>query len=674
MTRPASAALACALATLLATCTTPVLGPTAADAEDFVADAEARLLSSRTRSARADWVRQNFVTADTTALAAEAAAALAAETAALARAAARFDGLDLPAATARKLARLRAAPLTLAPDHPAQQRELADLQAGLERTYRAGAACAGAQGDCLDQAAPLRTAAELRDTDRLLDAWDEGRALTPLMRRRYERLVEIANAGAMEMGHADAGERWRSAHALPPDTLRGELDRLWNQVRPLYESLHCLVRGGLGAEYGTAIAPPGATIPAHLLGDAGSARWSGLYDLVAPRTRGGYDLTRQLARNRVDPPEMVRYAERFFASLGFDPLPATFHERSRFVRPAGRDVVCSPGAWNVDGESDVRIRMCITVGRRQLRRGARRARPRPLPVGLPRAGSAVPRRAPAMPFSRPPAIAVALSVTPGYVVRAGAAGHAAAPFRRHPVPAPAGARRAGAPPLRAARRPLALAGLRRRGATRSATTAPGGSCASSFRASAPRRRSPPADFDPGTIPEVAANAPLTDGFLAGILRFQLHRALCAAAGVDGPLHRCSVFGSRDAGTRLRTMMEMGASRPPVARGARGRHRHARAGRFRPAGVLRAPGGVDGGAQRRPVLRLVAPRGPGGCAVERRRRLVRPGWPAIGAGGGDCRAQAPAAYSASVTASSQVVVDSMLTARCVIGPPAEAPCQ
>ena len=136
MTRPAAAALACALSALLCACATPVLGPTAAEAEAFVSAAEARLLASRRRAARADWVRQDFVTADTTALAAEAAAALAAETAALARAAARFDGLDLPAATARKLARLRAAPLTIAPDHPARQRELADLQASTRRRRR----------------------------------------------------------------------------------------------------------------------------------------------------------------------------------------------------------------------------------------------------------------------------------------------------------------------------------------------------------------------------------------------------------------------------------------------------------------------------------------------------------------------------------------------------------
>ena len=560
MTRPASAALAGALCALLAACSTPVLGPTAADAADFVAAAEERLLSSRRRAARADWVRQSFVTSDTTALAAGAAASLAAETAALARAAARFDGLDLPDATARKLALLRMAPLTIAPDHPARQRELAALQAGLERTYRAGAYCAGARADCLDRPAPAQAAAELRDTDGLLDLWDDGRALTPTMRSRYERLVAIANAGAAEMGHADAGARWRSAHGLPPDALRAELDRLWSQVRPLYESLHCLVRGGLGEEYGTAIVPPGEAIPAHLLGDAGSARWSGLYDLVAPRTRGrGYDLTRQLARNRVDPPAMVQYAERFFDSLGFDPLPATFRERSLFVRPADREVVCSPGAWNVDGESDVRIKMCITVDGDSFAAvhgalaGAHYRWAYRVQDPLFRAGAGDALLAAA-------GDAAALSVTPGYVVALG--------LLDTPPPL------AGDVPflLRQAldglaRLPFALLVDRWRWRVFEGAVQPDGynqawwelrEQVQGVRAPAPLG---PADFDPGTIPEVAAHTPLAGDFLAGILRFQLHRALCAAAGFDGPLHRCSIFGSPEAGVRLRTMMEMGASRP-----------------------------------------------------------------------------------------------------------------
>ena len=558
MTRPTAAALACAFSALLAACSTPVLGPTAADAEDFVSAAEARLVPLRLRAARADWVRQNFVTGDTTALAAEAAASLAAATAALARAAARFDGLDLPQATARKLVRLKAAPLTIAPDHPAQQRELADLQAGLERTYRAGPYCAGAGADCLDRATAALSAAELRDTDRLLDLWDEGRTLAPTMRPRYERLVEIANAGALELGHADAGERWRSAHGLPPDALPAALDRLWSQVRPLYESLHCLVRGGLGEEYGTAIVPPGEAIPAHLLGDPEGARWSGLYDLVAPRTRGGgYDLTRQLARNRVDPPEMVEYAERFFAALGFDPLPATFRERSLFVRPPGRDVVCNPGAWNVDGESDVRINMCIEVDgdsfvavHRALARAYYRWVSR-VQDPLLRAGAGDVLLAAA-------GAAVGLSVTPEYVVELGL-------LDTPPV--------AGDVPFlllqaldEVAPLPFALVADRWRWQVFAGAVPPDGYNRAwwALRETYQGVRAPvplgAADFDPGTSRPVASNAPLARDFLSGILRFQLHGALCSAAGVDGPLHRCSIFGSREAGARLQAMMEMGASR------------------------------------------------------------------------------------------------------------------
>src|SRR4029077_3795739 len=56
--------------------------------------------------------------------------------------------------------------------------------------------------------------------------------------------------------------------------------------------------------------------------------------------------------------EMVRTGERFYTSLGFEPLPRSFFERSLFVRPKDRDVVCHASAWDVDFVDDVRIKMC----------------------------------------------------------------------------------------------------------------------------------------------------------------------------------------------------------------------------------------------------------------------------------------------------------------------------
>ena len=182
------------------------------------------------------------------------------------------------------------------------------------------------------------------------------------MRDSYARFVELANIGARDLGFADLGELWRAGYDMPPDAFTAELERLWDQVRPLYESLHCHVRAGLADEYGSAIVPPDEAIPAHLLGNMWSQTWANVFDLVAPRrTDPGYDLTDLLEDADVGEIAMVRYGERFFSSLGFDPLPDTFWERSLFVQPADRDVVCHASAWNLDYRSDVRIKMCLEV-------------------------------------------------------------------------------------------------------------------------------------------------------------------------------------------------------------------------------------------------------------------------------------------------------------------------
>jgi peptidyl-dipeptidase A len=69
------------------------------------------------------------------------------------------------------------------------------------------------------------------------------------------------------------------------------------------------------------------------------------------------------------------------------------------------------------------------------------------------------------------------------------------------------------------------------------------------------------DFDPGAKYHVAANVSYTRYFLAHILQFQFQRALCEAAGFEGELQACSIYGSEVAGERLWSMLEAGASEP-----------------------------------------------------------------------------------------------------------------
>ena len=115
----------------------------------------------------------------------------------------------------------------------------------------------------------------------------------------------------------------------------------------------------LHAKYGD-IVPEMGPIPAHLMGNIWAQDWSNLAPLVA-RDSGGpaYSLSDLLKRRNTSAVEMTRTGERFFTSLGFAPLPATFWERSMLVKPADRNVVCHASAWDVDLVEDLRIKMCI---------------------------------------------------------------------------------------------------------------------------------------------------------------------------------------------------------------------------------------------------------------------------------------------------------------------------
>ena len=534
--------------------------PSVDEARAFVDQAEARLLDAWVSAGRAAWIHGAYVTEDTTAQAAEARAEVVGLTSDLALAAARFDGIDLPPDLRRKLSRLKTSLAAPAPADPALRTGLSVVAAGLEAAWGRGEYCPEGGGGCLPRSDLERRMAEVRDTDELLDLWLGVRAAAPPMRDAYARFVELANAGARGLGFADLGELWRSGYDMPPEAFAAEVERLWGQARPLYESLHCHVRAVLADEYGSAIVPPDGPIPAHLLGDPWGRTWANVFDLAAPRGfRPGYDLTGLLEDARVSEVEMVRYGERFFGSLGFEALPDTFWERSLFVRPAGRDVVCDPGAWNVDRGSDVRIRMCLDVngedfvavhralGRSYYQRAYRGQPP------LYRAGAHGG-------FHEAVGDAVALSLTPEYLIEVGLLD--AAPPADRDV-----GRLLGLALDKVAFLPFGLLVDQWRWRVFSGEIRPEAwnegwwGLRTAVQGVAPPVPRSEADFDPGAEHQVPANASSTPRFLAHILQFQFHRALCEAAGREGPLHHCSVFGSREAGRRLRAMLEPGASLP-----------------------------------------------------------------------------------------------------------------
>ena len=175
------------------------------------------------------------------------------------------------------------------------------------------------------------------------------------------RLAELTNAGARELGYADFGAMQRSKYDMSADEFAAETERMWQEVKPLYMSLHTYVRGKLNEKYGDEIQPASGPIRADLLGNMWAQEWGNIYPLVAPEGAGdiGYDLTSLIEEKGHSEVDMVRIGENFFSSLGFAPLPDTFYERSQFVKPEGREVVCHASAWDVENSDDLRIKMCI---------------------------------------------------------------------------------------------------------------------------------------------------------------------------------------------------------------------------------------------------------------------------------------------------------------------------
>ncbi|WP_436609546.1 M2 family metallopeptidase [Sorangium sp. So ce1024] len=533
--------------------------PVAEEAARFIEEAESQLHALSTHNNRAAWVAATYITEDTQILAATASAKLLAVQADLAKRADRFRDAALPYDVRRRIDLLRTSLTLYAPADPARTQELATIASRLEAVYGAGKYCPEG-GQCLDLEALGKIMAKSRDPEELKRAWIGWRTVSAPMRGDFTRLVELANEGARELGFKDTGDAWRAKYEMPPGVLPREVDRLWGQVKPLYDALHCYVRGRLAATYGAGVVPDARPIRADLLGDMWAQDWSSIYDIAAPQGAAPiYDLDAILREKGFTPIEMVKTGERFFTSLGFERLPATFWQRSLFVKPADRDVVCHASAWNIDDEEDLRIKMCIDItaddfqtihhelGHTFYQRAYNR-----LPLLY--------RDSPNPAFHEAIGDTIGLSVTSEYLQRIGLVSEL--------PPASSDVSLLLRDALaKVAFLPFAVVVDRWRWGVFSGDIRPAEynsawwALRTRYQGITPPAARSEADFDPGAKYHVAASVPYIRYFFAHVLQFQLHRALCEEAGYKGPLHRCTIHGSAKAGARLRRMLEMGRSRP-----------------------------------------------------------------------------------------------------------------
>jgi peptidyl-dipeptidase A len=533
--------------------------PTVADAEQFMNQAEVRLNDIEVKAARASWVQENFITDDTEALSADGQDQLTAVTTELIEQAKRFDGLQLPPELARKFLLLRLSLTAPAPKDPALRKEMTQIGASLDADYGKGKYCRKPD-DCLDITTIEKIMGESRDPNELKDAWLGWHKVGAPMRQRYARFVQLSNQGAQELGFKDTGALWRAGYDMPPDQFSAEVERLWQQVRPLYLSLHTYVRARLVQKYGPQIVPPGGPIPAHLLGNPWAQEWGNVFPILGlPENSSGYDLTQLLQAQHLDAKGMVRYGEGFYKSLGFAPLPETFWERSLLTKPRDRDVVCHASAWDIDNFDDLRVKMCIQIrdvdfvtihhelGHNMYQR-AYENQPYLFKNGANDG------------FHEAIGDTIALAITPEYLRTIGLLDKAPAADSDIPLLLKQALDKVAFLPFG-----LMIDQWRWKVFSGEVTPAEYNKAwwdlRLKYQGVAPPVARSEADFDPGAKYHVPANVPYTRYFLARILQFQFYRALCQASGYTGPLNRCTFYGSKEAGAKFNKMLAMGQSKP-----------------------------------------------------------------------------------------------------------------
>ena len=536
--------------------------PTVAEAEQFLNQAETRLERSGIVAQRAEWVSENFITDDTeaiTALASEQNLAVSGELAVRAR---RFNGLPLAPDSARKLKLLQQ---SLVFANPAERERYAQLAAAMTGAYGKATYCPkqanGSAAPCLALGDMEAILAESRDPARLKEIWSGWHAQSPSYKDSYAQYVALSNKGAREMGFADTGALWRSQYEMSPQAFSADMERLWQQVKPLYTALHTYTRYKLRQSYGAAVVPADGLIPAHLLGNMWSQTWDNLYPILKPAsvTEGEDALTAALVQNATTPVEMVRYAERFYQSLGMQELPSTFWQRSLLTKPRDRDVVCHASAWDIDTQLDVRVKMCIRptaedfttihheLGHVYYSLAYRHASP------LFKNGANDG-------FHEAIGDTIALSMTPQYLQKIGLVKQV-----------PSADQEIGTLLKRSLQKvaflPFAYLVDKWRWQVYAGQTKPAEYDRDWWQLrekyqgiSRPAPLS--ADgFDAGAKFHVASDTPYARYFLADMLQFQFHRALCRQSGFQGPLHQCSIFGNKEAGAKFQAMLAMGASQP-----------------------------------------------------------------------------------------------------------------
>ena len=533
-------------------CQTP--GLKRKNTSQFLNEANQKLKEQAHSASLAGWIHANFITPDTTQVASELNARFSALATKMALESKKYQGKN---EDQKRTLDLLGRGLTVpSPGDPIKNKELSRLKTELESLYGSGQYCKTKE-TCQSLGDLEKVIAKSRKPKKLLDAWKGWRTISVPMKSKYKRSVELGNQGARELGYENMADLWRSSYDMPPKDFEQELDRLWTEVKPLYEQLHCFVRGKLNKKYGSSVVNLRSSIPAHLLGNMWAQSWENIDDIVGIK-KSSTDITKLVKKAGYDSKKMVQTAENFFVSLGMPKLPQSFYKHSLFEKPKDREVVCHASAWHMDSKKDVRIKMCIETNEENFRTIHHELGHiyyylayKDLPFIYQASANDG--------FHEALGDTIELSITGKYLKKIKLLKN-----KRSKASIDSLLKMALS---KVAFLPFGLMIDKYRWQVFDGRTSPENYNKHWWKlreqyqgVKAPEKR-PDEAFDPGAKYHIPGYTPYSRYFLAHILQFQFHRSLCTTAGHKGPLHECSIFQSKKAGQKLWKMMKMGAEKP-----------------------------------------------------------------------------------------------------------------
>ena len=532
--------------------------------EEFLANVESENKKDGPVIYSASWISSNFITYDSQKVIADYGTKYTLKSLERSREAASFDGLDTSKENQRMLNILKSSFVMPPPLDEELASELSEITTSLEAMYGSGEYCFDGE-ECYDLEAFESIIDNSRDPKELLRAWEGWHEIGKPMKPMYMRMVDIGNQGSVDLGYEGLSDLWFSKYDMPAEDFLDDTDRVWSEVKPLYDALHCHVRAKLNEHYGDEVISKSGPLPVHMLGNMWGQSWSNIYDLVYEEKPDSkyIDVTKIINEKSLTEIEMVEYAEDFFISIGFMPLPKTFWERSLFVKPRDRSVVCHASAWNLDpANNDLRIKMCIEKNEEDFITihhelghifyyQAYNHIPTVFQAGANDG------------FHEAFGDLLTLSITPDYLVDIGFISEDdAEEAKQDPIGLLMKQALDGVVIV-----PWALmldkwrSGVFDGEIDVSNLNSSWWSLREEYQGINTSYERSENYFDPGAKYHIPGNTPYTRYYLASIMQYQFHEALCNLIDYDGYLHECSIYGNKEAGDSIITTMEMGQSLP-----------------------------------------------------------------------------------------------------------------